>query len=106
VSRFDHRVAVTSRSFSKNEVLKGQLLNHFPNSYFNEAGSSLSGESLIDFLAKADCALTALEKIDGLVLSRTPHLRAISKIGVGTDMIDFNALEQYGVRFLHYPGTN
>ena len=72
---YPQKVAVCSRSFSKNEELKNCLQETFPNSYFNEDGVSLNGESLIEFLADSKYALTALEKIDDLILSQTPDLR-------------------------------
>jgi phosphoglycerate dehydrogenase-like enzyme len=99
-------VAVTSRSFSRNEVLRAELLNRYERVTFNDEGLSLAGDDLVAFLAGHPLAITALERIDEGVLSRLPDLRAISKVGVGIDMLDLQALERHGVRLAWARGTN
>ena len=102
----DPLVAVTSRSFSRHPVLRAELLERYPDVRFNDAGEALRGESLVAFLRGCEMAITALEPIDDALLRQLPELRVISKVGVGTDMIDFRALEQHNVRFALTPGTN
>jgi phosphoglycerate dehydrogenase-like enzyme len=99
-------VAVTSRSFSRNEVLRAELLARYERVTFNDEGLSLEGDSLVAFLAGHPLAITALEKIDDAVLERLPDLQAISKVGVGVDMIDLEAMERHGVRLAWSRGTN
>ncbi|HXA53362.1 MAG TPA: phosphoglycerate dehydrogenase [Solirubrobacteraceae bacterium] len=99
-------VAVTSRSFSRNEILRAELLVRYERVTFNDEGLSLAGDSLVEFLAGHPLAITALEKIDEDVLSRLPDLRAISKVGVGIDMLDLDAMERHGVRLAWSRGTN
>jgi phosphoglycerate dehydrogenase-like enzyme len=99
-------VAVTSRSFSRNEVLRAEMLERYEHVTFNDEGLSLDGDSLVDFLAGHPLAITALEKIDDAVLERLPDLRTISKVGVGIDMIDLEAMERHGVRLAWSRGTN
>jgi phosphoglycerate dehydrogenase-like enzyme len=99
-------VAVTSRSFSRNEVLRAEMLEHYERVTFNDAGLSLGGDSLVDFLAGHPLAITALEKIDESVLERLPELKAISKVGVGIDMLDLDAMQRHGVRLGWSHGTN
>ena len=99
-------VAVTSRSFSRNEVLRAETLERYSQVTFNDEGLSLEGDSLVEFLAGHPLAITALEKIDEDVLSRLPDLKAISKVGVGIDMLDFDAMERHGVRLAWSRGTN
>jgi phosphoglycerate dehydrogenase-like enzyme len=99
-------VAVTSRSFSRHEILRAELLERFERVTFNDEGLSLRGESLVEFLAGHPLAITALEPIDEAVLSRLPELRAISKVGVGIDMLDLDAMERHGVRLAWSRGTN
>jgi phosphoglycerate dehydrogenase-like enzyme len=107
VSERDHTpVAVTSRSFSRNETLRAETLARYENVTFNDEGLSLEGDSLVDFLAGHPLAITALEKIDEDVLSRLPELQAISKVGVGIDMLDLDAMERHGVRLAWSRGTN
>ncbi len=99
-------VAVTSRSFSRNEILRAELLERYERVTFNDEGLSLAGDSLVVFLADHPLAITALERIDEEVLSRLPDLRAISKVGVGIDMLDLDAMERHGVRLAWSRGTN
>ena len=99
-------VAVCSRSFSRHPVLRAELLERYEEVRFNDEGASLAGEALATFLDGRRKAITALERVDEALLSRLPELRLISKIGVGLDMIDRDALERHGVELRVHPGTN
>lgn len=99
-------VAVTSRSFSRNEILRAEMLERYSHVTFNDEGLSLSGNDLVAFLDGHPLAITALERIDEAVLVQLPELRAISKVGVGIDMVDLEAMERHGVRLAWSRGTN
>jgi len=99
-------VAVTSRSFSKNPVLRKELLSRYQNVKFNDDGQLLEGDSLVSFLQGSTKAITALEKMTYRVLNSLPHLSVISKYGVGLDMIDQNAMRQLGKRLGWTGGVN
>ena len=58
-------VAVASRSFSKNKVLRNKLLSKYPDSKFNDEGISLHGEELVAFLSGHQKAITALDLTGG-----------------------------------------
>lgn len=73
---------------------------------FNEEGRSLAGADLIEFLRGRRCAITALERIDEAVLQALPELEVISKVGVGIDMLDLDALSRHNVRLGWSRGTN
>ena len=100
------KVAVTSRSFSKNNALREELLQHFTNVTFNDEGLILQGAELVCFLKGHQKAITALEKIDDEVLSKLPELQVISKYGVGLDMIDFQAMCKHNVKLGWTGGVN
>lgn len=100
------RVAVCSRSFSRNETLRADLLAHYQRVSFNDDGRQLAGDSLVDFLKGHEKAITALEAIDASVLALLPELRVISKYGVGLDMIDRAAMRALGKRLGWTPGVN
>lgn len=100
------RVAVCSRSFSKNPILRAELLARYPNATFNDAGIQLGGETLVEFLKGHGKAITALEVIDEKVLSCLPELLVIGKYGVGLDMIDLSAMRRYGKRLGWTGGVN
>ena len=86
------RVAVCSRSFSKNPTLRAELLARYRHVTFNDAGAQLQGDALVAFLKGHEKAITALEVIDESILSRLPELKVIGKYGVGLDMIDLAAM--------------
>jgi D-3-phosphoglycerate dehydrogenase len=87
-------------------VLRRELLSAHENVTFNDAGASLRGDELVAFLLGAVKAITALEPIDDELLSQLPDLKLISKVGVGTDMIDFAACARHGVDVRTAAGTN
>jgi len=100
------RVVVASRSFSRHPVLRAELLERYPDTTFNDAGESLSGERLIDYLRGHDKAVIALERIDAGVLDALPELKVIAKYGVGFDGIDLHALIARGVQLGWTGGVN
>lgn len=100
------RVAVASRSFSRHKVLRAELLEHFRDVKFNEAGESLSGGRLISFLDGYDMAIVGLERISDEVLAALPRLKTIAKYGVGLDGLDTEAMKHRGVHLGWTAGVN
>lgn len=100
------RVAVCSRSFSKNPVLRAELLARYEHVTFNDVGGSLVGDGLVAFLRNHDKAITALERINESVLAQLPKLKVIGKYGVGLDMIDMAAMRRHGKRLGWSGGVN
>lgn len=100
------RVAVCSRSFSRNQALRAALLDRYANVTFNDAGSSLAGDELVAFLKGHNKAITALERVDEAILSQLPDLQVIGKYGVGLDMIDLAAMRRFGKRLGWTGGVN
>ena len=100
------KVAVCSRSFSKNKALRRELLERYKNVTFNDDGLQLQGDALIKFLKGHQKAISALEIIDDYVLSQLPELNVLSKYGVGTDMIDMNAMGKHRKKFGWTGGVN
>ena len=100
-------VAVASRSFSRNPILRQELLDRYPGSRFNDAGPVvLSGDVLVEFLRGHDKAITGLDVLDDAVFRAVPELRLVSKYGVGLDMIDLDAARRHGVSVRWTPGVN
>jgi phosphoglycerate dehydrogenase-like enzyme len=100
------KVAVCSRSFSKNPKLRTALLARYAHVTFNDSGQQFEGDSLVRFLQGHTKAVTALETIDDYVLSRLPQLQVIGKYGVGLDMIDLAAMRRHGKRLGWTSGVN
>jgi D-3-phosphoglycerate dehydrogenase len=100
-------VAVASRSFSRNPILRAELLERFPRSRFNDAGPTvLSGHALVEFLRGHSRAITGLDVLDAAAFAALPELRIVSKYGVGLDMIDLDAARRHGVSVRWAPGVN
>lgn len=99
-------VAVTSRSFSRHPILRGELLARYATVTFNDEGTSLTGQKVIDFLRGHEKAITALEVLDDTVFAALPELKVVSKYGVGLDMIDLEAMERRGVLLGWTGGVN
>lgn len=99
-------VAVCSRSFSNDPVLRAELMERYQKVTFNDAGLRLNGDTLVEFLSGHDKAITSLEIMDESVLSRLPELKVISKYGVGLDMIDLAAMRTHGKRLGWTGGVN
>lgn len=99
-------IAVTSRSFSQHPVLRAELLERYSNVRFNDEGLALKGESLIEFARGRRKLIVALERIDEAILAALPELEVLSKYGVGTDMLDKQAMIRHGIRLGWTGGVN
>jgi phosphoglycerate dehydrogenase-like enzyme len=99
-------VAVASRSFSRHPLLRAELLARYSNVRFNDEGRALNGERLIEFAHGCRKLIIALERVDERILSALPKLEVIGKYGVGTDMLDKQALIRHGVRLGWTGGVN
>jgi phosphoglycerate dehydrogenase-like enzyme len=99
-------IAVASRSFSKHPVLRAELLERYSDVRFNDDGITLKDETLIEFARGRVKLITALERIDEAILAALPDLKVISKYGVGTDMLDIEALIRHKIRLGWTGGVN
>lgn len=99
-------IAVASRSFSRHPVLRAELLERYSTVRFNDEGKTLEGRELIEFARGRRKLITALERVDEPILAALPELEVISKYGVGTDMLDKNALIRRGIRLGWTGGVN
>jgi phosphoglycerate dehydrogenase-like enzyme len=100
------RVAVASRSFSRNSTLRDELSERYPLSRFNDTDRVLEGDELVTFLRGHTRAITGLDVVSEAVFRAVPELRLISKYGVGLDMIDLDAARRHGVSVRWTPGVN
>ncbi len=99
-------IAVTSRSFSKNPVLRRELEEKFSDIVFYDEGESLKDEALIEYLRGKKGAIIALEKMSREVLQRLPELKVIAKYGVGLNNLDLEAMKEFGVELGWTSGVN
>ncbi len=100
------RVAVTSRSFSKNPELRAALSSEYENVVFNDLGKTLEGDELIQFLQDCDRCIVGLERLDATVLKRLPKLKVISRFGVGLDTLDLVEIQVRKIKIAYTAGAN
>jgi phosphoglycerate dehydrogenase-like enzyme len=100
------RVAVTSRSFSKNPELRAALCSEYENVVFNDLGKTLEGEELIHFLKDCDSCIVGLERLDATVLNQLPKLKVISRFGVGLDTLDLVEIQERKIKIAYTAGAN
>lgn len=100
------RVAVTSKSFSKNEILIEEFKKSFDEIKLNHSSKKLTDEELIDFLKDCDGAIIALEDFNKHVIDNLPNIKAISKFGVGLNNIDIEYAKIKSIKIGWEKGVN
>ena len=100
------RVAVCSRSFSSDSLLRSNLESRYSNVKYNETGGLLVGQDLVEFASNCTKVIVGLETIDEALLTQLPELKVISKYGVGLDAIDLQALRRFGISLGWTGGLN
>lgn len=63
----------------------------------------LTKEETIEHLQEADGILAGLEALDEDVLSQAPKLKAIARIGIGMDNVDFEAAKNHNIKVSNTP---
>lgn len=69
----------------------------------NPYGHRMNEEEIIKHLDGADGLLAGLEPLNENVLSKAPNLKAIARIGIGTDNVDFDACKRHGIKVSNTP---
>lgn len=101
------KVVILSRSF-------GQYFSE-PGEYLERAGLKLIRltsveeiETILspDQLNQVEAMIVGLERIDEVALAKFPHLKVISKHGVGVDNVDVEACTRKGVVVTNIPDVN
>jgi D-3-phosphoglycerate dehydrogenase len=82
------------------------MLARHPDADFNDEMRDLQGDELVAFLKGHRRAAVGTEKITDAVLAAVPELKLISKIGVGLDTLDLDAMVRRGVLLGWTPGVN
>ena len=67
---------------------------------------TLNREELVEQLRGAYAFVAAAETVDDAVLEQAPDLKVVSRMGVGYDKIDVDALSRRGVALTITPGAN
>ena len=100
------KIAVTSKAFSKNQILISKLKENFNDIKLNLTGRKLEEDELIEFLSDRDAVIVALEDINKTVIDALPNLKAVSKFGVGLDNIDIDYCKKKDIYIGWSAGVN
>ncbi len=100
------KIAVSSKSFSKNQTLINELKTLTPHVKLNHATKKLTDDELVEFLSDVDGVILALEELNKEVIDKLPNLKVVSKFGVGLDNVDVEYCKQKGIKVLWEKGTN
>ena len=69
----------------------------------NPYGRKMTEEEIISHLTDADGLLAGLEPLNETVLSVSPSLKAIARIGIGMDNVDMEAAKRHGIKVSNTP---
>lgn len=100
------KIAITSKTFSKNEILINELKKYFSDIKLNKSDKLLTKDETIEFLKDCDGAIVALEKMDAEIFRLCPKLKVISKYGVGLDNIDLDDAKTFNIQIGWTGGIN
>lgn len=100
------RVCVTSRSMSENTAAIEYANTKFSDIVLNNTGRLWTHDEIAENGYNSEAFIVGLDNINAELLDKLPHLKCISKYGVGTDNIDIQALKERNVDLLTAPGTN
>ena len=99
------RLGVCSPSISNSKRLINIIKTKYRYYKINKK-KILNGKLLINFLKNCDHAIIGLEKIDENIIDCLPRIKKISKLGVGLDNIDIQALKKKKIKFFFKKGIN
>lgn len=102
------KILVTPTSIKKSSESEAmeKLRTFSDDLVFNSTGRPLTEDELIPLLKDCDAYLAGLDYITKRVLNECPHLKMISRYGVGYDRIDIPAATEKGVIVTNTPGAN
>lgn len=98
------KVAIGPSSFAAQDdtpmkMLQAAGLDVVPNPY----GRRLTEEEIIKQLNEVDGLIAGLEPLNRRVISSSPKLKAIARVGIGVDNVDFQAAAEHSVKVSNTP---
>jgi D-3-phosphoglycerate dehydrogenase len=96
-------VAVTIRSFDYTGSAYDILTSRFNTVYTNRSRRRLSEDELIHAICEVRGVIAGTESFSSQVISSSPDLAVISRVGVGTDTIDMAAARNAGIKVMTTP---
>lgn len=99
-----YKIAVGPSSFGQASKMAVDILRDAGCKILNNPyGRKLAEDEIIDLLKDADGLIAGLEPLNRNVLSSAIKLRAIARVGIGIDNIDFDAAEEFGIKVSNTP---
>lgn len=99
-----YRIAIGPSSFSKVSSEAIDMLEAAGcELIINPYGRKLSEDETIDLIKDADGLIAGLEPLNRRVLSAAPKLKAIARVGIGVDNIDFDAAKEFDIKVSKTP---
>lgn len=95
--------AIAIRSFDLHGKAYAKLSIHTNIVFINSSGQRLSEMDLCKAIKNADGVIAGTELYPENVLQSAPHLKVISRVGVGLDNIDLDYTKKAGIRILNTP---
>jgi len=100
-------VVVLARSFGRASSEPLEILKKAGLSVAFKSDPEPENESVVaELIGDAEAVIVGVDRIGEVVLSSCPHLRVISKHGIGVDNIDLEAAKKRGIVVANAPGTN
>jgi D-3-phosphoglycerate dehydrogenase len=101
------KVLVTARSFRKMQGDHWLVLQEAGYEIVTpEQDQPLNEEEMISLISDVDAALVGNDAVTERVIAAAPHLKVVSKHGVGVDNVDIPAATRAGVVVTNTPGAN
>jgi D-3-phosphoglycerate dehydrogenase len=98
---FNTAIVIRSFGFQSDAYKKLDNATHLV--FTNKSGQRLSEEDLIRAISEADGIIAGTESYNKKVLSSAPHLKVISRVGVGLDNIDLEYAALKGISVVNTP---
>lgn len=100
------KIAVTSPSFSRSEVLRSAIERSFSDVKYNDQDAIHSERELIEFVGGANGLIVGLHQVTRPLLESCRSLEIISKYGVGLDNVPADLCGEFGVEIGWTGGVN
>ena len=100
-------MVVLARSFGRASSEPLEILKKAGLSVAFKSDPEPENESVVaELIGDAEAVIVGVDRIGEKVLSSCPHLKVISKHGIGVDNIDLEAAKKRGIVVANAPGTN
>lgn len=96
------KVLVSASSFSSSKA-REELSRSNVELVLNPFNRRMTEDEIASMIGEYDGLLAGLEPLNSRVLGQAKKLKAIARIGVGTDNVDFDAAKSFGIKVSNTP---